>query len=253
MTDEEREATSPSPEVSPDPSLASASQAAPSASLVQRGGLAKGISAGLSGEEVSGQGILDAIGGARGITEALLPGLLYLVMFIITQDARLSVIAPAAIAVAAFVWRLAQRQTLVTSLSGLLGVGICVATTLMSGKGEDFFLPGFWINTAWSVALVISLVVGWPILGFIVGALQGDITGWRRVPKIRRTATVASLLWLTMFLLRLAVQLPLYFAENVAALGVARLVMGTPLFALVILATWLMFRNMPSPERTSEK
>lgn len=223
------------------------------ANLANRSGLAKGISAGLSGQQVSGQGVLEAIGGVRGIAEALVPGLLYLVMFIVTQDARISVIAPAVIAVGAFVWRLAQKQTLVTSLSGVLGVGICVATTLMSGKGEDYFLPGFWINTAWSLGLIISLLVGWPILGFFVGALQGDIVGWRKEPAIRRVATVASLIWLAMFLLRLAVQLPMYFAGNVTALGVARLVMGTPLFALVILVTWLLFRNMPRHERDSEE
>lgn len=211
-------------------------------------GLTKGIQAGLSGEELTGGGLLEAIGGVRGIIEALLPGLVYLVTFIFTEDARVSVIAPAGFAIIAFLWRLIQRQTLVTALSGLIGVGVCVATTLLTGKGEDFFLPGFWINGVWSVAIIISLLVGWPVLGFLVGALRSDFTEWRSIPQIKKAATVASLLWLSMFILRLAVQLPLYFAGEVAELGVARLVMGTPLFALVVLCTWLLFRNMPKVE-----
>lgn len=220
-----------------------------SSNIAGGSGLAKGISAGLRGDELSGQGLLEAVGGIRGILEALLPGLLYLVVFIWTQDARVSVIVPAALAILAFLGRVLQKQTIVTALSGVFGVGICVVTTLVTGKGEDYFLPGFWINGAWSVAIIISLIAGWPVLGFLVGALRGDMTAWRRVPQIKKAATVASAMWLGMFLLRLAVQLPLYFAENVPALGVARLVMGTPLFALVVLGTWLLFRNMPVPEK----
>lgn len=209
-------------------------------------GIAKGISAGLSGEEVSTRGILNAVGGARGIVEALLPGLMYLTTFVFTQDPYLSVIAPSVIAVIAFIARLAQKQTLVTALSGLLGIAISVVTTVVTGRGEDYFLPGFWINGAWTLALIVSLIVGWPLIGFIVGALRGDPTGWRRDRALKRAATVTSWIWLGMFVLRLAVQLPLYAIGDVTGLGIMRLVMGTPLFTLVILATWLIFRNIPT-------
>src|SRR5699024_12062110 len=60
----------------------------------------------------------------------------------------------------------------------------------------------------------LSLLVGWPLMGFIAGTLQGDVTGWRKDRHIRRTATVATLIWCAMFVARLAVQMPLYFAEN---------------------------------------
>lgn len=209
-------------------------------------GLAKGISAGLSGEEVSASGVLNAVGGARGILEALLPGLLYLTTFVFTRDPYISVIAPSVIALLAFVVRLVQRQPLVTALSGLFGIAISVVTTVVTGRGEDYFLPGFWINGAWSVALIVSLLAGWPLIGFIVGALRGDITGWRQNRALKRAATVTSGIWLAMFVLRLAVQLPLYIMGDVTWLGIMRLVMGTPLFALVILATWLIFRNIPA-------
>lgn len=209
-------------------------------------GLAKGISAGLSGEEVSASGVLNAVGGARGILEALLPGLLYLTTFVFTRDPYISVIAPSVIALLAFVVRLVQRQPLVTALSGLFGIAISVVTTVVTGRGEDYFLPGFWINGAWSVALIVSLLAGWPLIGFIVGALRGDITGWRQNRALKHAATVTSWIWLAMFVLRLAVQLPLYIVGDVTWLGIMRLVMGTPLFALVILATWLIFRNIPA-------
>src|SRR5690606_8424178 len=105
-----------------------------------------------------------------------------------------------ALVIIAVIWRLVRKETLVTALSGVLGVAICVATTLFTGKGEDYFLPGFWINGAWSVAIIVSLLVGWPILGFMVGALKGHMTQWRNIPHVKRAATIASLLWLSMFL-----------------------------------------------------
>lgn len=208
-------------------------------------GIARGVTSGLRGEEVSAKGILEAVGGVRGILETIVPALLYLATFVLTQDARVSVIAPSVLAVLLVAARLVQRQSIVTALSGAVGVAISVVTTLVTGRGEDYFLPGFWINGAWSLALIISLIVGWPLLGFVVGVFRSDLTGWRTDRKVRRTAIIATGVWLALFLLRLAVQLPLYFSGEVAALGVARLVMGTPLFALVILMTWLLFRNIP--------
>jgi hypothetical protein len=53
----------------------------------------------------------------------------------------------------------------------------------------------------------------------------------------------ASWLWVGLFLLRLAVQLPLYLAGAVVALGTARVAMGIPLFALGIWLSWLVIRR----------
>jgi hypothetical protein len=53
---------------------------------------------------------------------------------------------------------------------------------------------------------------------------------------------VATVLWIALFVGRLAVQLPLYFAGSVGALGVAKLVMGIPLYAAALWITWLLFR-----------
>lgn len=50
-------------------------------------------------------------------------------------------------------------------------------------------------------------------------------------------------MWIGMFALRLTVQLPLYLSDQVAALGVAKLALGTPLYALVIWFTWLSARD----------
>jgi hypothetical protein len=55
--------------------------------------------------------------------------------------------------------------------------------------------------------------------------------------------SLLTALWVALYVIRLAVQLPLYFADNIAALGVAKFLLGLPLFALWCFFTWLILRN----------
>lgn len=216
------------------------------------GALGRTVRAGMSGEALSGRGVLEAIGGWRGIAETLVPGLLFLVLFTLTRDARLSAIAPAALVVVLIVIRLLRREPLVSVFSGAAGVAVAVAATIFTGRGADYYVPGFITNIVWSLGLLLSAAVGWPLIGLALGALRGDLTGWRRVRALKRIATWLTLLWAALFVARLAVQLPLYFAARgddggaaTDALGIARLVMGVPLFALVVVFTWMVLNRLP--------
>lgn len=213
-------------------------------SVGRLGGMARAVQAGVSGEELTAESVLAAIGGWRGVAETLIPSLLFLGIYVPTQDARLAAVIPGALAVLLFVIRLVRRETPIAALSGMLGVGIAVVVTLITGRGVDYFVWGFVINAAWSLGLVISLLVGWPAIGLAIGFTRGNFRAWRRDFKLRRTATLLTLLWLAMFVARLVVQLPMYLGEQVAALGTARIIMGTPLFAAVIAVTWFAVRRV---------
>ncbi|MEJ6490488.1 DUF3159 domain-containing protein [Leucobacter sp. USCH14] len=223
------------------------------------GSLGRTVRAGMSGETLTGRGVLDALGGWRGVAETLVPGLLFLIIFTFTRDARTSAIAPAAITVVAVIVRLVRREPLVSVFSGAAGVAIAVVATLFTGRGADYYVPGFITNILWSAGLLISAAVGWPLIGIALGALRGDLTGWRRDRTLKRVAMWLTLLWSGLFIARLAVQVPLYFAarepDGVAAtdaLGIARLVMGVPLFALVVVFTWMVLSRLPRSSDDSE-
>jgi hypothetical protein len=98
------------------------------------------------------------------------------------------------------------------------------------------------LNGAYVVALLVSLVVRWPVIGIIVGFLRGEGSAWRTDKAKYRVAVVATVLWTVMFAARLAVQMPLYFAEQPQLLGTAKLVMGLPLYAATLWVTWLLVR-----------
>ena len=78
--------------------------------------------------------------------------------------------------------------------------------------------------------------------------LDGEDNSWRSDALRMRAFQRASWLWVGMFSGRLLVQLPLYLAGAVVALGVARTAMGIPLFALCLYLSWLLVRGVRSPE-----
>lgn len=193
-------------------------------------------------EGVTGSTVLAAMGGAWGLAESVVPGILFLVLYVLTQDLWLSVGVPAVFGIVALVVRAVRRRPTAPAIGGLIGMALSSFFALRSGEGADYFILGFYTNGAYAVALLISMVIGWPVIGLIGGALTGDITGWRRNRPVRRWMQLATALWVVLFVVRLAVQLPLYFAGEVGALGVARLIMGAPLFVILVIATALLVR-----------
>jgi hypothetical protein len=198
------------------------------------------VAGGPAGEEPS---IAESLGGALGIVESALPAVAYVTAYTATgQDATLSAGVALAIGVLLAIARLARRQTLRFALSGLAGVALAAFIVSRTGRAEDFFLPGLLMNAGYALAYTVSIFVGWPLLGVFVGAITGQGMGWRADPALVHAYTRASWIWVAMFLLRLAVQLPLYLAGAVVALGVARVAMGAPLFAVAAWLSWLLIR-----------
>jgi hypothetical protein len=140
--------------------------------------------------------------------------------------------------------RLLRKEPLQNVIAGFLGVGLAAFMANRTGRAEDVFLPGLLINVGYGLAYLISVLVRWPLLGVFVGLVTGQGMGWRSDPDLVRAYTKASMLWVAMFALRLAVQVPLYLSgeEQIGWLAGARLVMSWPLFLLVAYLSWLIIR-----------
>jgi len=183
--------------------------------------------------------LADAIGGTRGMIETSIPAVAFIVAYVASgSDTKLAAIVAVALAVLLAVARLVRGETPQYALSGLVGVGFAAFVAAKTGKAENFYLPGLLANAGYAAALLISIVVRWPLVGVIAAQLQAE-HGWREDPERMRTYTRMSWLWVALFGARLAVQLPLYLAGAVVALGIARPAMGIPLFGLGI---WLTYR-----------
>jgi hypothetical protein len=140
--------------------------------------------------------------------------------------------------------RLLRREPLQNVIAGLVGLGLAAFLAARTGRPEDVFLPGLVINVGYGLAYLVSIIVRWPLLGVFVGLVTGQGMSWRDDPVLLRAYMKASALWVVMFALRLAVQVPLYLAgdDRLGWLAGARLVMSWPLFLLVAYLSWVIIR-----------
>lgn len=189
--------------------------------------------------------LMEALGGVRGIIEATLPALVFVVGFITTRNLVWPLVGALAVSIVSLLIRAFTRTAPLQAIGGLLGVGVGVAWAWWSGRGENYFAFSLWLNLAYFIAFAGSLAVRYPLIGLLMGFVREQGLRWRTDPGLRadkRAYVWVTLLWAGMFALRLAVKTPLYFAGNVGWLGTTHLLLGTPLFALVLWFSWLLLR-----------
>ena len=183
----------------------------------------------------------EAIGGWRGAVESAVPVVAFTVTWTRTQDLRTALVVAGACVALLLVVRLAQRQDPRFIAYAAVGVGISAFFALRSGKAEDAFLPGMLQNAGLLVLLLVTNLTRWPLFGFVVGvaepeAFAQDPTWWRRHAGIVTVAARLAWVLIALNVVRLAIMVPLYLAEQVAALGVAKVVLGWPAYLLAVTA-----------------
>lgn len=216
-----------------------------------------GKPSGMAAAAASEFSVKDAMGGPRGLAEGVLPSFLFTVMFTVTRDLTLALMCALAVAGLAVLARLVSRTTIMPGIVGMLGVAFCAWYSRNTGDARDFFLPGLWINLGYGTVFLLStfslpwlrnLGPGkgpWPMLGIFLGPVTGEMMTWRTNPARARAFRLATYVWAGMFAARLAVQFPLYVADNVAMLGTARLIMSTPLFLVCGWVTYVLLQRAP--------
>jgi hypothetical protein len=210
-----------------------------------------------------------ALGGKRGMAEAAVPTITFTVTFLSFDDLRLALTVSVAAALVLLVVRLVQRTSVQFVVNSLIGIGIGALFAWRSAQGGGdasdnalaYFLPGLIYNAGYAVLMTLSIVVGWPLVGFMVGSVAGDPTAWHRDRGVVRLCR--NLTWMLVLpcVVRVAVQTPLYLAGRgaedagpmIAALGVSKIVLGWPLqLAALAGMVWLLARNHTPVEPTDQ-
>ena len=202
-----------------------------------------------------------ALGGRRGMVEAAVPTILFTILWLSTRELRLALAVSLVAAAAMLVVRLVQRSTVQFVLNAIFGIGIgwvFVALSARRGGSADdqalaYFLPGIIYNGAYTVVLALTCIVGWPLVGFMVGSVTGDPTAWHKDRQVVRLCTQLTWLLTIPCLIRVVVQAPLWFAGKsgtidagsaVAALGILKIAMGWPLqLAALAAMVWVLSRD----------
>lgn len=185
-----------------------------------------------------------ALGGKRGMLEGAIPTVGFTLTWITSHNLNLSLGISGGLAVVLLLVRVVQRSTPQFVLNSLLGIAIAAFFALRSGRAEDAFLPGIIYNAFYALVFAGSALVRWPLVGFMIGGVTGDLTRWHGDRHL--VSLCSKLTWLLAVpcVLRVVVQYPLYELHQAGWLGVAKIAMGWPL-QLAALATmvWLLSRD----------
>jgi hypothetical protein len=217
--------------------------------------------------------VLDQLGGWRGMIDASLPTVAFLVANAL-GGLWTGIWGAIGAAFLVFLLRLVRRETVQQAISGLFGVVVAVAIAAASGHARDFFVFGILRNAAIGVVLVASILVRWPLVGVIAEFLAPSHLGalsthslpllrgrsrdgtaaraaatrdrgpdpaperpWRQDRRVLRAYGWLTLMWGLMFLARVVVQGPLYQRNEVGLLGTTSLLLGLPMTAVALVVT----------------
>jgi len=196
--------------------------------------------------------VIKALGGKKGLIDSGLPAVVFLVTFNLRNNLREAIVAALSLSICLAIVRLAKKDTIQHSISGILGVLICAYFANRSGNASDFYIPKLLTNLAYGSAYLIANLVGWPLLGIVLGPLLGENFEWRKNPERKKVYTRASWIWVAMFFLRIAVQYPIYRSGNVNLLGSVNLAMGYPLFFATAYLSWLVIKTAPPVHKPAD-
>jgi hypothetical protein len=202
-----------------------------------------------------------ALGGKRGMFEAAVPTLIFTMTFLLAKDLKLALVTSGAAALVLLAIRIVQRSSVQFVVNSLVGIGIGALFAWRSARGGGdvndqalaYFLPGIIYNAGYAVVITLTILVRWPVVGFMVGSVAGDPTAWHKDPQVVRLCSNLSWLLVLPCIVRVAVQLPLYVVGKngiydtdaaVAALAISKIAMGWPLqLAALAGMVWLLARD----------
>ena len=202
-----------------------------------------------------------ALGGRRGMIEAALPTIVFTVLWLSTKELKLALLVSVAMAVVLLGIRMVQRSSPQFVLNALFGIGLGAFFVYLSARNGGsaneqalaYFLPGILYNAGYTVLMAGTCLIGWPLVGFMVGSVTGDPTAWHADKQIVRLSTTLTWLLVLPCVVRVAAQAPVWLTGNsgamsadtaIAILGVLKIVLGWPLqLAALASMMWVLGRD----------
>jgi hypothetical protein len=132
--------------------------------------------------------VLEQLGGWRGMLDATLPTVAFVVGNSLAGLVP-GIWAAAVAAVLVFLLRLVRRESVQQAISGLFAVAVAVAIAFYTGQARDFFVFGIVRNAAIALVLFGSVAVRRPLVGFAAEFLAPSHLGAlasHSLPGVRR-------------------------------------------------------------------
>lgn len=191
-------------------------------------------------------GLLEKVGGWRTITESISTRVLFLLLYLVTEQVALSALAAVGwvLAIAVIRWRTERKKWW---QAGIPFAVVVVSALLAGGSGHAvaFYLPEIVPSLILGPVFLMSMLIRMPIVGLVIEGVHGGSgqrLAWRSDQDIRRRYQRCTAVFLLKFVVAAAVTLPLYVAENVIGLGIAG-VFTTPALVACVYVCWRILRT----------
>ncbi len=204
-------------------------------------------------EEVIRHRLSAALGGWRGSVETALPVVVFVTLWSWRHDTRTAVVGAVVATVVLAAARIVQRGSLQHVGGSLFATALAAFFALRSGRAEDAFLPGIIGSMAFGSLTALSNLLRWPVVGFLVGAgdpeAREDPLRWRRDSALVRVCQRLTWVLVVLYAVRVVVMYPLYLAEQVTWLGITKVALGWPAWALAIAVMGALLVRGHTPQR----
>nr|WP_221378761.1 DUF3159 domain-containing protein [Actinoplanes polyasparticus] len=207
--------------------------------------------------------ISEQLGGVRGLIESSLPVLTFVMLNVILGDTVAGLEKRTALywaiggavftALAIGAFRLARKQPVRHAVNGLFGIAIGAFLAWRTGNAEDFYLPGILLTFAQAAALLISVMVRKPIIGYVWGIMANKgQQDWFGNARLFKTFQWLTLVWVVSLSLRAGIQFVLWQMGEANALGIVRILISWPIYAATFAFTAWAIHRVTSEQKAAE-
>lgn len=194
-----------------------------------------------------------ALGGWGALLDIGLPWIAFLIVYGATDhNLRLALIVAVGSAALVAVLRLIRKQPLRNVFGGFVGVLISAWVANRTGDAKDVYVPGLLTNLGYGALYLITVLIRWPLFGVLYGVITQTGTAWRKDPAMLKGFSRATMVFVGLFAIRLIVQVPLYLAGYLNALGIAKVGLGLPFYALALWMAYAVLRGSLPPDKWDE-
>ncbi|MFG1623544.1 DUF3159 domain-containing protein [Kribbella sp. NPDC049227] len=194
-----------------------------------------------------------ALGGWGALLDIGLPWIAFLIVYGATDhNLRLALIVAVGSGALVAVLRLIRKQPLRNVFGGFVGVLISAWVANRTGDAKDVYVPGLLTNLGYGALYLITVLIRWPLFGVLYGVITQTGTAWRKDPAMLKGFSRATLVFVGLFAIRLIVQVPLYLAGYLNALGIAKVGLGLPFYALALWMAYAVLRGSLPPDKWDE-
>ena len=204
-------------------------------------------------DEVTDKDFFRALGGWGALLDIGLPWIAFMIVYAASDhDLKLALIVAVACGGAVALLRLLRKQPLRNVIGGFIGVAFSAWVANRSGKAENVYLPGMFLSGGYLAIYGLSIALRGPLFGALYGLITQTGGEWRKDPETFKAFNRATLVFAGLFAVRLMIQIPLYLTHQLNALGIAKIGLGLPCYALALWLAYSVLRGSLPEEKWAE-